>query len=307
MSDNIYDKETRNWVKGILALNETRTALCGCIDDKLEQFISEVPNQQKNHLEQFFLCLEKHNIQQLKQLKLPNQSRIKKKKKNFSCEHELCSILMKRFIKIHDDNQILCDSYQWITVPSQTGSTTIERPIRDKSKKEETKERIWKITSLYMVIDKGDNIQQYQGLDDLDISKVVKIMKSCTIFVPDRSLKLYDAIISLRNDLMHSPHNHMEDGNVKKVIKSSKQLLDCLQISEAPYCKVSMQELRKLEENKIYVGYRSIETKDILVKVGAAKEIAAKLDEAIDVLNKDCKSKSKELHDLLEKICQTGS
>ncbi|XP_053383833.1 uncharacterized protein LOC128550020 [Mercenaria mercenaria] len=175
MPIDIYNKEFQNWLKGVFALNTTRDALCKCVVEKLGDYIKDIP---KETLEQFFCCLRLNSIMQLKTQK--------KGKIRWQCEHEKCRELMDSFVKKHADRRIL--KYQWTLMQAQTDLSQSNLESMDSSdviNQYGGNKLIWKVATLYMFVEKGETTKRYQNLDDLDISKVIKIMRSCEIFIPD--------------------------------------------------------------------------------------------------------------------------
>ncbi|XP_053384239.1 uncharacterized protein LOC123537014 [Mercenaria mercenaria] len=131
-------------------------------------------------------------------------------------------------------------------------------------------------------------------------------MRSCEIFIPDGSIAYYEALITSRNEVMHSSKNQMVEEKTKLVLEGARKLLKCLGISDTEYYKEAIQELQDLEENDFVIKYQPEEYKQIVAKVLEAKDIAAEIHNAIDA-DHQCKSQSKCLQEMLERISGTSS
>lgn len=180
MPIDIYDKDFQNWLKGVLALNTTRQVLCKIICDGLRKFISELPD--KSHLPQFLCCLKENGVTQLK----PKKSDGKNIPYAYGCRHEQCKTLFKRFFDQHREmgKQVL----KWEIFLDQEGINECKPNTGDEDN------MLWQISRLYMFADKGESVTEYKSLDDLDISNVIKTMRSCKLFYPDGSLQLYSEV-----------------------------------------------------------------------------------------------------------------
>jgi hypothetical protein len=91
---------------------------------------------------------------------------------------------MKEFVGIHQDRNVLKNCYVWVAYPNNVPNQTSAL---------ERKELIWKLSALYMHINNGDD-RKCQSLEDLDISKVIKIMRNCTELWPDGILTHLDKV-----------------------------------------------------------------------------------------------------------------
>jgi hypothetical protein len=173
MPINIYIKEFQNWLKGVLGLNTTRTALCECITDTLDAYLKDVSPQE---LKQFFICLDINNISRLK-TKVKGRCRVWE----LECSHERCNALMGRFVHNHTHSYQL--KYKW------NKSSNISDDADRRNEHQKFKWRYFKLFKLYMHLDNN-----YTSLEDLDISHVIKAMRNCKLFYPDGSAEPYDEV-----------------------------------------------------------------------------------------------------------------
>jgi hypothetical protein len=161
MPFDIYNKEFQNWLKGVFGLTTTKTALCECISDKLDNVLSKKSYEE---LHQYFLCLKVNNISML------NTKSKGSKDKRLECEHKSCGELMRYFIDNHKQEHKL--KYTWAPIG------TSERFVKTDGGYH-CKELKWNVIKLYMHIEKEDVIKQCTSLECLDITHVIKIVRNC--------------------------------------------------------------------------------------------------------------------------------
>jgi hypothetical protein len=176
MPIDIYDKEFQNWLKGVFGLNTTRNALCEHIFDKLDEDLKDIP---PSELKQFFICLNLNGISRLRTQR--------KGGKQWGCSHDKCKILMERFVNNHEQKNVLKLKWKETTLSESIGKLNPENQAEDFN---------WKVMKLYMHLDKDEAIENYTSLKCLDISRVIKTMRSCKLFFPDGSLEPYDKVIN---------------------------------------------------------------------------------------------------------------
>ncbi|XP_060579821.1 uncharacterized protein LOC132736653 isoform X2 [Ruditapes philippinarum] len=280
MPINIYNKEFKNWLKGVLGLNTAQTALCDHISDKLDEDLIDIPPLE---LKQFFICLDLNKISLLR----TQQTGFKQ----WSCSHDKCKILMERFVNNHVQKQDL--KFKW---EETTSSGSIGEPNTD-NQEEDLK---WKVMKLYMHIDKDEAIENYTSLKSLDIARVIKLMRSCKLFFPDGSAEPYEKVLEWRNKLMHSPDNMMKEDETQEIIKWTKALLDCLDITEKTYYKDAIAGLEDIAKKDFVIKCQSEESKTIRAKVKEAKTVADELYK--NITDDEQLRTSKRVLDILENI-----
>ncbi|XP_060552154.1 uncharacterized protein LOC132713529 [Ruditapes philippinarum] len=283
MPFDIYNKEFQNWLKGVFGLNTTRTALCECISDKLDNVLSNNSNEE---LYQYFLCLKANNISLL------NTKSKGSTDKRWECEHESCRDIMRYFIDNHKQGHKL--KYTWAPLGKSENHGTAGGGYHCKELK-------WNVIKLYMHIENEDVMKQCTSLDNLDITHVIKIMRNCKLISTNDLDEPLDEVLASRNKFMHSPDNTMTDSETSNTIQCTRKLLDCLDIAEKTYYKNAAQELHDLSENDFVLRYQSEECKRILADVKDAKHLADELYSAIKEDNLSAKSQSKRLQDTLER------
>jgi hypothetical protein len=174
MSVDIYNKDFQNWLKCVLGLSTTRTALIECISDKLDAALEHIFEQTSTssfNLKQYFLCLETNNIHRFK----ANAKGVKR----WRCSHSECQALMTYFIDHHFDGSSL--KFKWDKKAcSSTAFFNIDNQDLDSK---------WKIIMLYLYIEKETALEHYTSLNCLDISHILKLLASCKLISPGSSTK----------------------------------------------------------------------------------------------------------------------
>ncbi|XP_060567612.1 uncharacterized protein LOC132726320 isoform X2 [Ruditapes philippinarum] len=285
MPFDIYNEEFQNWLKGVFGLNTTRTALCECISDKLDNVLI---NNSYEKLHQYFLCLKTNNISLL------NMKSRGSTDKRWECEHKSCRDIMRYFIDNHKQGHKL--KYTWVPLgKSESNGTVVGGGFHCKELK-------WNVIKLYMHIENDEVMKQFSSLDCLDITHVIKIMRNCKLISTNDLDEPLEEVLASRNKFMHSPDNKMTDIETCSTLQCTRKLLDCLDIAEKMYYKNAVQELLDLSENDFVLRYQSEDCKRILADVLNAKHLAVELNSNIKEDNLPAKSQSKRLQDMLESI-----
>ncbi|XP_060579823.1 opioid growth factor receptor-like protein 1 [Ruditapes philippinarum] len=99
---------------------------------------------------------------------------------------------------------------------------------------------------------------------------------------------------------MHSPDNMMKEDEIQEMMKWTKALLDCLDITEKTYYKDAIAGLEDIAKKDFVIKYQSEESKNILANVKEAKTFADELHKNIE--DDEQLRTSKRLLDMLESI-----
>ncbi|XP_060566698.1 ERC protein 2-like [Ruditapes philippinarum] len=283
MPVDIYNKNFQNWLKGVFGLSTTRSVLCQYIIDQLNEDLKDIP---VSELKQFFRCLCSNKIFQLKTArKIP---------RTWECKHEKCKILMERFVHNHTEFGVL--KFEW----SKSSYESIDNPDLENVDIDVK----WEVVKLYMYVEKEEAVVNYNSIECLDISHATKVIRNCKVLSPDGSAEPCERVLNLRNKLMHSPDNLMDEKGTQEIFEWTRRLLDCLDIAEKTYYKKAIEELQTYAERDFVVKYQSEENKKIIDKILEAKKVADKLVNSIEGANQlhNCKR----LQDMLGSITGCG-
>ncbi|XP_045200930.2 uncharacterized protein LOC123554700 [Mercenaria mercenaria] len=318
MPTDIYNEKFQNWVKGILALNTTRKALKTTVEKKWTEFISALPETERSQMETFVRCLNRNGICYFKSWR-------KEKNITWQCDHKVCRALLEKFIKldtstrklkIEYDRKAENTKYESDQCPPENkpddaemldpgvNSNESENLVNANSQYGDSQDMVWQIAKLYIFGEKGGGT--YKSIDDLDISKIVIMMRSCELFTFDGSLHYYDEVLDVRNELMHSTSNHLSDARIAHILKEARDLLNDLSktvvVTDVSFCTEAVRQLQQLEVRKFSVKQQSSEYRDMVRKIRNAEKAVLELDTSIEESSIKHKSKSKQLIDLLNKV-----
>lgn len=175
-----------------MAQTKTREALVIVVRRTFEKLIETFTCNELEFLE-FLECLENQNVFSIKvggKEKRNNtfQKGRKMKAQNKSiwqCEHSKCGSIFKTLLEKYIPNQ----ANEWeINKACAAGNSE----TKTDKKKFSSEDRIWLLAKLYKYTD--SRIEENKTLRDLDISQMIKLQRSCSMFDFEDSFKLYDEV-----------------------------------------------------------------------------------------------------------------
>ncbi|XP_053403109.1 uncharacterized protein LOC123555916 [Mercenaria mercenaria] len=269
-------------------------------------------------METFVRCLNENKICYFRSWR-------KEKTVTWQCDHKFCRALLEKFIELETNTRKLKIEYDRKDVKAKYESDQCpcenthhdadmfgtgqrcdqsENLVNANPQYGDSQVKVWSIAKLYMYGENGDGT--YNSFDELDISKIVKMMSNCKLFSFDDSVRYYEKIMEFRNELMHSTNNHISGEKIADDLKETRGLLNELSkaeiVADASFCKEAIQDLQKLEGGTFAVKHQSSEYRDMVKKMFNVKTAVYELDKSIEKSSVENKRQSELLLDLLNKV-----
>ncbi|XP_053403108.1 uncharacterized protein LOC123554698 [Mercenaria mercenaria] len=287
---DIYNGDFQNWLKGVIALNTTNTALQKTVKQKWEHFISNLSDSEKSHLETFLICVCKNRVKHLETSKNVTN-------KKWRCEHSLCEKLMNRLLDHHVlPLKLMC---KWKFVVPKEKQEEKEGQIPEKKQGDNDSVAV-RLGMLYILDENDDTVND--KFCELDISKMIKMMGSCKLFKFECSEDVYKSMITIRNELMHSPDNHFPDTKTREVFVLSEKVLKNTCDPGAIYYKDARQYLQQVEDENFTIDFKPKEHKEVIKSVLEVSKTADDLENMLGENHAESKIKCKQVQDLLKEI-----
>ncbi|XP_045184792.2 uncharacterized protein LOC123542840 [Mercenaria mercenaria] len=265
----IYDDEFQNWAKCVLAQNETKKALCEVVEIKWKNYMSEMPEEERNQIETFVQCLKIDEIHNLKT------------EHKLSCTHEVCATLSQRLSNLRHIKQDI-DAEEMTHIPSSDACFKY----------------FWDIAKLYL---STEDDEDKAGLKGLDISYLSRMMRNCQLFAFEGCLQSYDNVCQDREELFHSTENQIPEMRMTIVLENMVNLLSKFDDSRFSICKDIVGDIQQLKEKHLQDEYHSFEYKLLVRKCLEDKVAALKLDLSLEE-NQSMQDLLQETENLLLKV-----
>lgn len=181
------------WIKCVLALNKSKEALKIIVKEKFKHFIKMFGDED---FDIFLQCLNDNNVKSIK------SNTTNRQKRTWECRHQSCVTIFIKVLEEHIPNQ----TGKWtlkVTSGQSTGLvddqksslSTSELALPKASNDDNPASGICdRVGRLYIYTDSQQEENTCDSLESLDISHLIKLMRSCKQFNFDDSAKIYDGV-----------------------------------------------------------------------------------------------------------------
>ncbi|XP_053391371.1 uncharacterized protein LOC128554148, partial [Mercenaria mercenaria] len=270
--NEVVQPDFQNWVKGIIAQNITRKTLCNVIERKWKIYISELKEEEVEHIEIFMTCLEKSKIN------------FKAEIKTLRCGHNVCESLLTRLLELRNFSPEPPETNYFQTTEDviyKRHEACEDKPI-EKTKTEavlnsqnifSTDSLIgyWPFAKLYAPT---ENVVSRNSLEDLDMVNVVELLERCTLFSFSGSQKVYKDICLSRNAWLQSSNNKASKEDTEASLQCFLNLLKNFEDSNFYQCSDAIADLQQLVNTDLCCEYKGTEYMD-LVKMTLEMKVTA--------------------------------
>ncbi|XP_053381380.1 uncharacterized protein LOC123525238 [Mercenaria mercenaria] len=243
--DTFKKREVQNWMKAILAINKIAEVLHSAVNETFEIFISDLPDDEKEHLKIFYQCLKENEVEHFKTHT--------KGRKVWQCTHYLCKMLMERLLDNFKNGSQKCLWNFQITTPIRSGDG-----LPRATQTEETGGK-WMLMKLYMC---GDGIPR-STLNELDLSQTIRLMQSCNLFTKiDGAVPAFGKALESRSQLMHSRDNEVSDSRTKELFEEMETLV--FLFTDRTSSQQTVKELHELRDTNLMGKEDTTEYKNLM-------------------------------------------
>ncbi|XP_053389934.1 uncharacterized protein LOC128552890 [Mercenaria mercenaria] len=269
----IQSEGFQNWMKCVCAQDETRKALCEVVEVKWKGYLSQMTEEERDHIETFLGCLTYAKIDNLKTRQ--NQAVLE-------CGHSLCGSLLQKLLQLCNNNLRPKDE-ETCGIPSSHSCY----------------QHYWDIAKLYIAED--DSVTK-TGLKGLDISMLSRMMRSCQLFAFDGSEELYNIICEDRDELFHSSNNNIADEKRSIMLKVMSNLLSNFCGSRLKLCEDVIGDIKQIDAkdwlSEYQYEYKQISRQTLEYKLDAIKlDMSFRQDETLQELLDSSENLLKEVKD----------